>query len=190
MPKQAIRLADLENARRALQQAPEPSVDQINKREAIRALTDEIHAAQRRGYRLEAIAELLAKSGIAISLVVLRKYLGEAGSPSGARKKRPKAAARSRPVTLPAPPGSSSPSPGAASPNPPPDPLEPTNARRSEGPPLGPAPIPPKDQASTAIASSAVGPEAPAAKPVAPTPPQPAPARKSSFLPRKDTEDI
>lgn len=193
MPKSTIRLTDVENARRALEQAPDPSVDEINKRDAVRALADPIHAAQRRGYRLEAIAELLAKNGITISLVLLRKYLGEASTSTASRKKRRKPAARSTTNTPQAPKESSSPSTAAPSPEPAQDPVVTTIATRpriSEETRPGPAPIPSKHHASEPIAPSPMRSDAPPVKPTAPTSPPPASPRRSSFTPRKDTEDI
>ncbi len=90
MAKPKIRIADIESARRALEQAPEHHAEEVTKREAIQSLLEGIRAAQKKGYTLEDVANLLTNNGIAVSKVLLKSYLSHAPARSGKRKKRPR----------------------------------------------------------------------------------------------------
>jgi hypothetical protein len=68
-------MALIEQVRRVLEDTPECREEEVTKVQAIRMLAPQIHAMQSKGYGLKAIAALLSDKGIAVSVVSLKSYL-------------------------------------------------------------------------------------------------------------------
>jgi hypothetical protein len=79
----AFSMDDLETLRRDLAQLPPNRPKIVSKHDAVAALTSELVAAQRLGYSVEELAELLSAKGLAMTPGTLRGYLRRT------RKKRP-----------------------------------------------------------------------------------------------------
>ena len=70
--------AAIEHVRRAIQNAPDRTTNEVPKLQAIRALIPDIRQMQSKGYDWSAIASLLSEHGIAINVVTLKSYLQRA----------------------------------------------------------------------------------------------------------------
>lgn len=86
MPKGSVKKYKtdvLEELRRQLTNATEPAPAELTRGAVVHALGAEIRSLQKRGYSIQAIADLMTRGGVAISARVLRSHLGR---PKGARK--------------------------------------------------------------------------------------------------------
>jgi hypothetical protein len=170
-PQTKIRFDAIERAQKLLEAAPEPHLEEVSKSHAARILIPQIRDAQSKGYSLRAIASLLADSGIPVSASLLKTLLSQERSRTvsttdprvepATRRRSAAHEARSRPRTEP----SSNPARAGVT----------ASTRR------GPAPGSDRREDSP-------DPQSPPAPAVASTPSPP--QRRSSFVPRPDTEDI
>ena len=97
---------DLEALRRDLTELPPARPKNVSNRDAVGALTSELAAAQRLGYSVEDLAQLLSSKGLRMTAGTLKGYLQQAR-----KKKRPnrKSTSSGKPaVPAPTAPGSAS----------------------------------------------------------------------------------
>lgn len=100
-----IKIETIEAARKKLKELPEIEKEKlsVSKQESIRKLKQEILAAQKRGYTLLQIAEILTGADIQITTPTLKSYL-QRSNPTKAKTqskvaKQPLAVATDKPVT-------------------------------------------------------------------------------------------
>jgi hypothetical protein len=75
MAAKKIPVAAIEQLQRALDGAPECQVEDVSKVQAIRILIPQIQNMRSKGYGWSAIARLLSEGGIIVSAVTLKSYL-------------------------------------------------------------------------------------------------------------------
>ena len=80
---------DLETLRRDLTQLPPNRPKSVNNRDAVAALTPELVAAQRRGYSVEDLAQLLSEKGLRMTAGTLKGYLQRARKNKRPRRNAP-----------------------------------------------------------------------------------------------------
>jgi hypothetical protein len=171
--KAKMRLELVEALQRSLEEVPVHRDDEVTKTDAIRMLAPQIHAIQAKGYSMGAIAQMLSERGLAITATALKSYLSHARSP-GARKKaragrKTKGGAAPKPVAVAVAPVATPSDPAAA----------PSSADAALSAVATPVPKPVATKAPPTVAARA------AAAPAAVTG-----ERRSSFVPRSDTDDI
>ena len=157
----------IERVQRALENRPQQSVEGLTRLEAIRMLAPQIESAKSKGDSVEAIATLLSDSGIAMTAGTLRSYLSLVKTSDGKKTKRKprrgSSGARSE----------SNPAPAAPATN---DAMAAPVRTQAQPAPVNKEKVKPV---------SIVGPAKAAERP-----PEDAASRRSSFVPREDTEDI
>jgi hypothetical protein len=79
---------DLEALRRDLAELPPARPKNVSNRDAVGALTSELAAAQRLGYSVEELAELLSGKGLRMTAGTLKGYLQQARKRKRSQKKR------------------------------------------------------------------------------------------------------
>jgi hypothetical protein len=179
MQPRKISVAAILQLQRALESAPECSVEEVTKVQAIRMLVPQIQTMQAKGYSLNAIAAMLSENGITVTGVTLKSYLNQlraAGRKKSARKgQRPRRSqdALSGPAAQPSSLGGVG--EGGAPPAPKGSP-EAGGRRESVVPAAPPSVHPP---AATPTSSRRAGPAVGEGA-----------ARRSAFLPKEDTEEI
>jgi len=174
-PQTKIRFDAIERAQKLLEAAPEPRLEEVSKSHAARILIPQIRDAQSKGYSLRAIASLLADSGIPVSASLLKTLLSQ---------ERSRTVSKTNPRVEPTIRRRSAPHEARSRPRPEPS-SNPARAGVTASTRRGPAPESDRQEDS-------LDPRSPPAPAVAstPSPPPSPPHRRSSFVPRPDTEDI
>lgn len=85
-PRDKVGIDAIEKLQRKLTALPDYRPREVTKTEAVRLLLPEIHALQKRGYSLSAIAGLLSEDGVAVSAMTLKAYVKQAGDRTRVRK--------------------------------------------------------------------------------------------------------
>jgi hypothetical protein len=169
--RQKIRCDAIDRARKLLETAVAPTIEEVTKSEAVRMLLPQIREARSKGYGLEAIAKMLSESGVTASASLVRDLLTEANAPLvfGRDARAKSAHVRKSPVqevrVQPRHESSSGASDSKMAPE----------ATRSATPDRSIRPAATGDGATPVLKSSSVG------QPV---------VRRSTFVPRPDTENI
>ena len=78
-----IRCDAVHRAQRLLETAPPPTIEEVTKSEAVRMLLPQIRDARSKGYSLEAIAKMLSESGVHASVGLIQNLLSKAKAPHG-----------------------------------------------------------------------------------------------------------
>lgn len=92
-----VQRTNLADAIELLQSAPDKEKDEFSLRESIFQMRDQIKGVLAKGYNYDAVAKMLAKTGIDIKGATLRQYMTSARSKK--RTKRIMASERSQPST-------------------------------------------------------------------------------------------
>jgi hypothetical protein len=79
-PRTKIRLDGISRAQKLLEAAPPPELEEVTKSHAVRILVPQIRDAQSKGYSLQTIAKMLSESGVSVSASLLKTLLSEASS--------------------------------------------------------------------------------------------------------------
>jgi hypothetical protein len=79
--RQKIRCDAIDRARKFLETVTTPTIEEVTKSEAVRMLLPQIREARSKGYGLEAIAKMLSESGVTASASLVRDLLTEANAP-------------------------------------------------------------------------------------------------------------
>ena len=165
MASRKVRAEALNDLERYVAELPPCQPDEMTTGDAIRIALPQIHAMQSKGYRLDAIANVLSKNGIEVTARALKRYvqLAEAGRTRGARKPTRPARAACEPSSVPA------------------------DARQQNEIENSAIPV---TAGTVAIAREGVSSRTAAAETVKKEGVVPAtPSRRSAFVSRKDTED-
>lgn len=97
---------DLEALRRDLAQLPPARPKSVSNRDAVGALTSELAAAQRLGYSVDDLAQLLSSKGLRMTAGTLKGYLQQARKKKRSQKKS--TSSSKPPMPAPTAPGSAS----------------------------------------------------------------------------------
>ena len=85
-PEQLVSVAEKLRSMPAVEEKKKST--ELSKQEAIKALSKDIRAMQKRGYTLEMIANILKEENIAVSVPTLRNYLQtQRGRPAGTTRR-------------------------------------------------------------------------------------------------------
>jgi DNA-binding transcriptional MerR regulator len=166
-----IRCDAVERARKLLETVTTPTVEEVTKSEAVRMLLPQICEARSKGYSLEAIAKMLSESGVTASASLVRDLLTEANASlvSGLDARSKSARLRKSPVREVRAHPRHEPSSGAL------DSKTAPEVTRAANPDRSIRPEGTGDGATPVVKSPSVG------QPV---------VRRSTFVPRPDTENI
>jgi hypothetical protein len=85
-PRTKVRLDAISRAQKLLEAAPLPELEEVTKSHAVRILVPQIRDAQSKGYSLQTIAIMLSESGVSVSVSLLKTLLSEA-SPKRVRRR-------------------------------------------------------------------------------------------------------
>jgi hypothetical protein len=96
-----IRFDAIEQARKLLENAPPPEIEEVTKSHAIRLLLPQIREAQSRGYSIEAITRMLSESGVQVSAHLVKDLVWRLGTRRASQRDPGKRPAQRRTASSP-----------------------------------------------------------------------------------------
>jgi hypothetical protein len=166
-----IRFDAIEQARKLLENAPPPEIEEVTKSHAIRLLLPQIREAQSKGYSIEAITRMLSESGVQVSAHLVKDLVWRLGTRRASQRNAGSKPARRR--TAPSPERGDLSRQAAAS-------NEPSTKANANQAPKGTV----TDNAEQAPRDDA------APREPNPQPPAASSPRRSSVVPRPDTKEV